>query len=90
VFCLEVGEHIPVQYEQTFIDNVCRAAKNDIVLSWAIIGQGGDGHVNCRNNDYVINQMAIRGFTIDIGKSNQLRNCANLFWFKNTVMYFKK
>ncbi|GAG88294.1 unnamed protein product [marine sediment metagenome] len=90
VLCLEVGEHIPLQYEQTFIDNLCRAAKNNIVLSWALVGQGGDGHVNCRNNDYVITEMAMRGFKIDIEKSNLLRSKATLSWFKNTIMYFKK
>lgn len=90
VFCLEVGEHIPSQYEQAFIDNICRAAKNDIVLSWAVEGQGGDGHVNCKNNDYVINQMLTRGFKIEKEYTNFLRAQSRLPWFKNTIMYFKK
>jgi len=90
VFCLEVGEHIPSQYEQTFIDNICRATKNDIVLSWAVEGQSGNGHVNCKNNDYVINEMSTRGFEIDKESTNFLREQCKIPWFKDTVMYFKR
>ena len=90
VLCLEVGEHIPVEYEQTFLDNICRAAKNDIILSWAIIGQKGNGHVNCRNNDYIINEMLTRKFNLDTDRSNFLRKQATLDWFGATIMYFQK
>jgi cyclopropane fatty-acyl-phospholipid synthase-like methyltransferase len=90
VFCLEVGEHIPSEYEQTFIDNICRASKNDIILSWAVEGQGGTGHVNERNNDYVIKEMSIRGFEIDNESTNFLRKQCKIPWFKGTIMYFKK
>ena len=51
---LEVGEHIPIEFEQIFIDNICNNTRKTIILSWAIEGQPGDGHVNCRNNDYII------------------------------------
>jgi 2-polyprenyl-3-methyl-5-hydroxy-6-metoxy-1,4-benzoquinol methylase len=90
VLCLEVGEHIPVEYEQIFIDNICRAAKKDVILSWALIGQGGEGHVNCRNNEYIITEMLLRGFNLDINKSNYLRERSTLDWFRGTIMYFKK
>src|SRR3990167_2025988 len=52
VLCLEVGEHIPKKYEQIFIDNIKRCEPKLIVLSWAIPGQGGNGHVNEQTNDY--------------------------------------
>ena len=47
VLCLEVGEHIPRDYEQIFIDNVVKCSKKWIVLSWGLPGQPGWGHVNC-------------------------------------------
>jgi SAM-dependent methyltransferase len=90
VLSLEVGEHIPEKYEHIYLDNVTRNAINYVVLSWAIEGQNGDGHVNCRNNDYVINQMENRGFFIDVKASNNLRERATLPWFKNTIMVFSK
>jgi len=90
VMSLEVGEHIPREFEQTFLDNVCRYAGNLIVLSWAIEGQAGFGHVNCRNNDYIIMEMQSRGFVHDDATSMRLREAAQIPWFKNTVMVFRK
>jgi hypothetical protein len=84
---LEVGEHIPKQFERNYIDNLCRSSKN-ILLSWAIEGQSGYGHVNCRNNDYIINQMESRGYKYDEVVSQKLREQSSLPWFKNTLMYF--
>jgi SAM-dependent methyltransferase len=88
VLSLEVGEHIPVNYEQIFIDNLVKAAKKYIILSWGVEGQGGIGHVNCRNNDYVISQLSKRGFEFDKKASGSLRNKSTFPWFKNTVMVF--
>lgn len=88
--CLEVGEHIPARYEQTFLYNVCNAARRWVVLSWAVPGQGGDGHVNCRDNYWVVQQMQRRGFNLDAEKTFALRAAATVSWFKNTLMVFHK
>lgn len=90
VLTLEVGEHIPQEYEQIFLDNICKHSNKFVVLSWAVEGQGGDGHVNCKNNDYIINQMKLRNFNCDIENSNLLRKESSVSWFKNTIMVFKK
>ena len=87
---LEVGEHIPVKFEQVFIDNICNNTKSTVILSWAIEGQDGDGHVNCKNNDYVISEMAKRGFLFD-DAALELRNAFDSkHWFYNTLMLFSK
>jgi SAM-dependent methyltransferase len=88
VLCLEVGEHIPQKYEQVFIDNVCHASKKYIVLSWAVEGQPGGGHINCKNNDYIIIEMSKRGFTFDIAFTKYLRKKSSFSWFQNTLMIF--
>src|SRR5262245_60958639 len=41
VLSLEVGEHIPAQYEDNFIDNIHYHNEKGVVLSWAIEGQIG-------------------------------------------------
>ena len=87
---LEVGEHIPKEYEQIFLDNICRHTSSKILLSWAVVGQGGDGHVNCQNNDYVIEEMKKRGFKYDEESSMRLRSVATASWFRNTIMIFEK
>lgn len=90
VLSLEVGEHIPKEYEHIYIDNICNTAEHGIILSWAIKGQGGMGHVNCQNNDYIINVIERKGFAYDKDASNVLRKKATLSWFKNTIMVFRR
>jgi hypothetical protein len=86
---LEVGEHIPKDYELVFLHNLCSASDN-IVLSWAIEGQSGLGHVNCQNNDYIIEKLSTFGYIYDSVTSEEARNFAELPWFKNTLMFFNK
>lgn len=92
LLCLEVGEHIPKEFESTLlsrIDNHLNPS-GTLVLSWAVEGQGGFGHVNCQNNDYVIRVMKTLGYSFMIVESMMLRNAASVSWFKNTILVFKK
>ena len=91
--CLEVGEHIPKQYESIFLDNITSLTTNKIILSWAIIGQLGDGHVNCMNNDEVILKMDELGFKYLEDDSISARNSVSpaiASWFLKTIMIFQK
>jgi len=92
VMSLEVGEHIPAEFEQVFLDNLVKhRIENEVgrmILSWAIPGQDGDGHVNCRSNDYIMQQMQKRGYYLDHSATNKLRKAASLWWFKNSLMVF--
>ena len=90
VMSLEVGEHIPKEYEDIFINNLHKNNKFGIVLSWAVKGQYGHGHVNCQNNDYIKNKMCSLGYRNDIISEEYLRNKSSLGWFKNTIMVFRK
>lgn len=88
VMSLEVGEHIPAEYENIFLDNLARHADKGILLSWAVEGQNGHHHVNNYNNDYVIECMRERSFEYDAATS--LRTVAALPYLKNTLMVFRK
>ena len=85
---LEVGEHIPKNFEQVFIDNLCEYVHKDLVLSWAIPGQRGKGHFNEQPNEYVIKEFEKRGLTYILNHSLMLRESASLGWFQNTLMVF--
>jgi cyclopropane fatty-acyl-phospholipid synthase-like methyltransferase len=90
VLSLEVGEHIPPEYENVYLNNLDKHCKKGIVLSWAIEGQGGDGHVNCKNNDYVKNIFNNMGYINEVELENKLRDICYLRWLKKTIMVFKK
>ena len=87
---LEVGEHLPEKYESTLIDNITKNSTRGVVLSWAVEGQGGYGHFNCRNNDYIKGLFLARGYKNDVETENLLRSNVDLPWFKETIMVFTK
>lgn len=91
VLCTEVGEHIPKQHEQTFIDNVNEYVHKDLVLSWAIPGQRGRGHFNEQPNDYVIMEFEKRGLVFDTESTKEIKKTEmkNKYW-KNTLLIFRR
>ncbi len=90
VVSLEVGEHLPAQYETIFVENLIRHCKKGILLSWAVKNQGGCGHFNEQNNDYIKEKMAQYGFINDLEAERKLREVSSLPWFKDTIMVFRK
>lgn len=90
VLSLEVGEHIPKDYTQIFLENVTSHTNKYVILSWAVPGQNGDGHVNCQTNEYVSGEMLKKGFNRLTFFEKVLRDSAKFFWFKNTLMVFKR
>ena len=90
VLCLEVGEHLPYQFEKILIDNLMRHTGKGIILSWAIKGQLGRGHFNCQDNDYIKTIFARHGYINDVQAEKFLREHTTFDWFKNTIMVFRK
>lgn len=90
IVCLEVGEHLPPSYETTLIQNLHRHNSKGIILSWAVKGQGGFGHFNEQNNDYIKKIMTNLGYINDEERERFLRTHSSLPWFKNTIMVFRK
>lgn len=90
VSSLEVAEHIPKEYEKIYIENLLRHCKNLLIISWAKIGQGGKGHVNEQNRDYVLNVMDNYNLKYNDELSLLLRkSCTTCYWFRDTIMVFE-
>lgn len=90
VLSIEVGEHIPHQFEKIYIENLMRHAEKGIILSWALKNQAGAGHFNCQNNDYIKAIFARYGYINDIEAETILRSSVSAWWFSNTLMVFRK
>jgi hypothetical protein len=89
---LEVAEHIPKRFEDAFIENIHRLNTHGVVISWAVKGQAGSGHVNCQNADYVIQRFTALGYHYDEDLSAKLRAMARheLFWLAKTIYVFRR
>lgn len=87
---IEVGEHIPKEYEEMYLYNILNPAKKGVLLSWALPDQPGHYHVNGKKNKIVICLMEAVGFSFDTAKTNALRNTVvGCPWLKNTAMIFQ-
>lgn len=89
ILCLEVAEHIPRSRQGVFVDNLLKSSPDIIIISWAVEGQGGMGHINCRNNDYVINLFSNYDYSYIEDASLELRRRSSMSWFKNTIMVYE-
>lgn len=90
VCSLEVAEHIPRKYEKIYIENLLRHCNHLLIISWAKIGQGGKGHVNEQNQDYILDAMNQYGLKYDNELSAILKKSSTIcHWFRDTVMIFK-
>jgi len=91
IISFEVGEHIPKEFEENYLDWIC-SGESLVIMSWAVAGQDGVGHVNCQNNDYVIGKMREQGFAFLPSMTAELRESVHgchCTWFRNTLMAFK-
>jgi len=92
IICLEVGEHIPKEYQENLLNNLSNNCNKYLILSWAIKGQGGYGHFNEMDNHEILPLIENLGFKYLKDESNESRlvpedNCS---YFRNTLMIFEK
>jgi cyclopropane fatty-acyl-phospholipid synthase-like methyltransferase len=92
VISIEVFEHIPAQYEKQFVDNILNCCDGKLVISVATVGQPGIGHVNCKNNDYIINIFESNGFKFNSERTKEIRSTVenHVDYLRNTLMIFEK
>lgn len=90
--CLEVGEHIEQEYADQFIKNIVENTSKRLILSWAIPGQSGIGHVNCKHNIWVIDRFEISGFKLDVEDTLEIRQHVDnhTAYFRDTLLIFDK
>jgi SAM-dependent methyltransferase len=90
VVCLEVGEHIPKEYEDFFVSNILNCCSNTLIISWARPKQKGKGHVNCKHRKEVIKMFEVHGFKYMCSQTEKIMAIASLEWFKTNLIIMEK
>lgn len=92
VICLEVIEHIPKEKEKQVLENLHNHCNGKLIISWAVKGQGGHGHVNEQDEDYVIPTIEKMGYKFKKTATENIRRAAgkDLWWFKKSIYVFDK
>lgn len=92
VICLELFEHIKKEYESQLIENIIRPCSNKLIISCAVPNQQGLGHVNCRDNIYIIDKFQEQGFKLNTKQTLDIRSVVEEYvsYFRNTLLIFDK
>ena len=87
---LEVGEHMLHEDEMMLIRNLHAHNTKGLILSWAGVAQGGNGHVNNHSQEYLIKLFEALGYDFDEGASKGIRAAAFFSWFRQTLFIFRR
>lgn len=85
----EVGEHIFMNYESAYLLNLAILSKKGIILSWSVIGEEGQLHVNNRDTNQIIPQMDKLGFTYSERDTNWFRDGMDAHFSKSIMVFIK-
>ena len=95
VNCTEVGEHIPKESEDVFIDNLCKLSNDILIVSWS--NEVVDQHLNPQKKSYIIKKIIKKGFQEWTEKSSDLEFSLKkkikreaFPWLSKSIMVFKK
>lgn len=98
VNCSEVGEHVEPDYEEILLDNMVKATKDILILTWSNLPSDKNGqHVNPRPQSYIKNKLSEKGLTFWKEATYDLRSYLKLHlegightWWADNIMVFKK
>jgi tryptophanyl-tRNA synthetase len=90
---LSVGEFIPRHLDHVYVENVVKAAREGIVISWGYeLGQNMEGVMpkNERTTEEVEEMIEAHGFVLDKQWSDKLKKSTRIKWYKRGLMVFRK
>lgn len=85
---LEVGEHLPPERAESFIEDICRTSQK-VLFSAAIPNQGGTGHVNEQWQQYwakLFSKLGYRAF--DVIRPKIWSNSSIPFWYRQNIILY--
>ncbi len=94
VVCMEVAEHISEEQEDLVVQKVVSTVNNTLIWTAAAIGQGGIGHINCKNKEDWAKKITESGLTRNCDKErkmiDEIKKGYHMGWFVNNLLYFEK
>lgn len=87
--CLEVAEHIPVQFSDVLIDTIARHS-DQVLWSAASPGQGGYMHINCQPVKYWQAKFEARGFVEELEPRQVIRRLPIPSYYAENIRLYRK
>jgi hypothetical protein len=85
-----VVEHVHPEATGVVFDFLADHAAGTVLFSMAEPGQPGNGHINCRRMDEVLQFWRERGWWPDLAATLGFRSLATLSWFRRNVVVLRK
>lgn len=83
---LEVAEHLNPEISSSLIKWMT-SVTDKIIFSAAVIGQGGDGHINCKPREFWHNEFQKNGFMISDKIREKVRNHEGVGpWYRHNII----
>jgi hypothetical protein len=95
VLSLEVGEHIPAEKADAYVNFIARTIGVELIyFSAARPGQGGEGHINLQPKAYWVEKFHQAGFWLDPDATDEwlgwMRQGAHMGWLTQNGMVFRR
>ena len=94
VICLEVAEHIESVLEDQVVARVASTVGKTLIWTAAAVGQGGIGHINCKNKQEWADKLTAAGLVRNTEREIALRAYIkqgyHLGWFPNNLLVFER
>lgn len=94
VLCMEVAEHIDPAQEDLVVEKVVSTVGKTLIWTAAAIGQGGIGHINCKDKQDWADKLTKAGLVRNYKKEARLIEYAkqgfSMGWFVNNLLYFER
>jgi hypothetical protein len=91
---MEVAEHIEQALEDDVVSKVVSTVNKTLIWTAAAIGQGGIGHINCKDKNDWAEKLTRAGLVRNIEQEQQLifymKKGSHMGWFTNNLLYFEK
>lgn len=85
---LEVAEHLPASRAESFVTELCGAARH-VLFSAAPPGQTGDGHIHERWPDYWVALFAAQGYAVrDLIRTQVWDDAGIPYWYRQNCLLF--
>jgi SAM-dependent methyltransferase len=92
VICLEVVEHLTPTATATMFETISSHANVDghILFSVAEPGQPGNGHINCLETHFVLEQWKSLGWEVNLPMTLGLRAISSMQWFRRNLLLLER
>jgi glycosyltransferase involved in cell wall biosynthesis len=94
VICMEVAEHIEPELEDQVVEKIVGTVNHTLIWTAAAVGQGGIGHINCKDKQQWADKITRAGLVRNLEKETELIEYAcrgyHLGWFVNNLLYFER